>query len=372
MNSKILHIVSFDNPYPPNYGGRIDVFYKIKALKALGCSITLHCFLKNGETLHDELLKHVEKVHTYPFQHRWYNFLSLTPYSVLCRKNDSLLKNLKNSKAPVLFEGLKSTYGFESLTNPCFLRLHNKEDDYYYGLFKSESNFFKKIIYWTEALKYRSYQNKINKVKGVFSLSKAETRWTSTLNKNTAYVPVFHGNEKVEIPLSRGAYAMYHGDLTSPDNFKTALFLIDVFNELPNFQLLIAGNLTEADFKKKMHQGQAQVKYLQIQSFKDLQEMLQTAQIHISWSFQQSGTKLKALNALMNSRFNIINSNVIDDERLYNICSVCNSKDELKTAIKALYTQDFTFENLQERIEVMETLYSDKNNARLLLELLGK
>jgi len=370
VNSKILHIVSFDNPYPPNYGGRIDVFYKIKALKALGCSITLHCFLKNGETLHDELLKHVEKVHTYPFQHRWYNFLSLTPYSVLCRKNNLLLKRLKTGNETVLFEGLKSTYGFESLTNPCFLRLHNKEDDYYYGLFKSESNFFKKIIYWTEALKYRAYQNKINKFKGVFSLSKAETRWTSTLNKNTAYVPVFHGNEKVEIPLSRGAYAMYHGDLTSPDNFKTALFLIDVFNELANFQLLIAGNLTEADFKKKMNQGQAQVKYHQIQSFNDLKSLLQKAQIHISWSFQQSGTKLKALNALMNSKFNIINPNVIDDEQLHRICMVCHSKEDLKEAVINLYTQKFTIENLQERIKIMQIRYSDERNARLLMETL--
>ena len=35
MNLKNINIVSFDIPYPPNYGGIIDVFYKIKALKGM-------------------------------------------------------------------------------------------------------------------------------------------------------------------------------------------------------------------------------------------------------------------------------------------------------------------------------------------------
>ena len=32
FKDKEVHIVSFDVPYPPNYGGVIDVFYKIKTL----------------------------------------------------------------------------------------------------------------------------------------------------------------------------------------------------------------------------------------------------------------------------------------------------------------------------------------------------
>ena len=31
-----LHIISFDIPWPPNYGGVIDVFYKIKTLSEAG------------------------------------------------------------------------------------------------------------------------------------------------------------------------------------------------------------------------------------------------------------------------------------------------------------------------------------------------
>lgn len=34
-----LHVVSFQVPFPPDYGGLIDVYYKLKALKEAGCSV---------------------------------------------------------------------------------------------------------------------------------------------------------------------------------------------------------------------------------------------------------------------------------------------------------------------------------------------
>ena len=44
MSEVHLHIISFTIPYPPNYGGAIDVFYKIKALHSAGVKVHLHCF----------------------------------------------------------------------------------------------------------------------------------------------------------------------------------------------------------------------------------------------------------------------------------------------------------------------------------------
>ena len=39
MNNKTIHIIVFDVPYPSDYGGIIDVFYKLKALHQLGVNI---------------------------------------------------------------------------------------------------------------------------------------------------------------------------------------------------------------------------------------------------------------------------------------------------------------------------------------------
>lgn len=40
----ILHIVSFHIPIPQNYGGVIDIYYKVKALHDIGVKVILHCF----------------------------------------------------------------------------------------------------------------------------------------------------------------------------------------------------------------------------------------------------------------------------------------------------------------------------------------
>ena len=42
---KDLHIVCLAQPYPPNYGGAVEMYYKLKALHAAGVKITLHIFL---------------------------------------------------------------------------------------------------------------------------------------------------------------------------------------------------------------------------------------------------------------------------------------------------------------------------------------
>ena len=65
MQNKALHIISFDNPFPPKYGGVIDVFYKIKALHSLGVKIYLHCFVDEIPMVDSDLKIFVEKVYYY-------------------------------------------------------------------------------------------------------------------------------------------------------------------------------------------------------------------------------------------------------------------------------------------------------------------
>ena len=59
---KHLNIVSFNVPWPANYGGVIDVFYKIKALHDIGVKVILHCF-EYGRPQAKELENYCEKVY---------------------------------------------------------------------------------------------------------------------------------------------------------------------------------------------------------------------------------------------------------------------------------------------------------------------
>ena len=80
-SGKHLHIVSFNVPYPPDYGGVIDVFYKIKSLHDLGIKIYLHCF-PYGREESEELNKICEKVYYYPRRKFYQAIYSNVPYIV--------------------------------------------------------------------------------------------------------------------------------------------------------------------------------------------------------------------------------------------------------------------------------------------------
>ena len=60
-----LHIISFDIPYPANYGGVIDVFHKIRCLNLSGVKVILHCFEYGGKKCSAELESMCEKVYYY-------------------------------------------------------------------------------------------------------------------------------------------------------------------------------------------------------------------------------------------------------------------------------------------------------------------
>ena len=91
---KHLNIVAFDNPYPPTYGGVIDVYYKLKALANLGIKIHLHFYAKEkGDS--SELEKICEEVVIYNRSIGLFKHLSTSPYIVQSRTAKALKLNLK-------------------------------------------------------------------------------------------------------------------------------------------------------------------------------------------------------------------------------------------------------------------------------------
>ncbi|MDD3107200.1 MAG: hypothetical protein PHP65_05330 [Bacilli bacterium] len=90
MDDLHLHIIALNIPYPANYGGVIDIFYKVKDLYNNGVKIILHCF-DYGRGEQPELEKYCEKVYYYKRNTSFINSLQSTPYIVQSRKNKQLL-----------------------------------------------------------------------------------------------------------------------------------------------------------------------------------------------------------------------------------------------------------------------------------------
>ena len=140
-----LHIVCLDVPYPPDYGGVFDLFYKLPYLQKVGIYIHLHCF-DYGRGKQQELEKYCVSVQYYK---RVKKISFSLPYIVASRKNKALLSDLLKDNYPILLEGVHCTYPLldKRFTNrKLFVRLHNTEFIYYRHLYKHTSHLLKNYI----------------------------------------------------------------------------------------------------------------------------------------------------------------------------------------------------------------------------------
>lgn len=370
MPDKNLHIICFDNPYPPVYGGVIDVFYKIKALHKLGVKIDLHCFVDEIPSETSVLKSYTQNCYFYKRDKNFLNLFSVKPFSVASRRHKSLLKNLNKNNADILFEGLQCT---SIIRARCFkqrrmyLRLHNLENNYYKGLLNSETNLLKRFLYGLESFKYENYLKVLAEFCCVFTLSSFETQAVKKLYNNAEYIPVFHGNETVANSSNFGDYAFYNGDLRICDNKKAADFLIDVFQSVENYPLIIASSIENDALVKKCEQLK-NVKYEVIKNQEHLEELSRNAHINVMLSFQESGTKLKAVNALFQSRHCVINKNMLDDTRLQNLCELAETKEDFVEAIESLKSKPF--DGHKQRMLVLDEVLNDSANAQKLYDFI--
>jgi len=149
LQEKDLHIISFNIPFPANYGGVIDVFYKIVALNKIGINIHLHCF-KYGRKQSDELKKYCKNVYYYNRNMSVSRFFTTTPFIVESRTSHNLISRLLKDNYPILVEGLhcsKLLKHAELKNRKKYIRMHNIESDYYKLLAKNENNLLKKIFF---------------------------------------------------------------------------------------------------------------------------------------------------------------------------------------------------------------------------------
>ncbi|NIF05785.1 glycosyltransferase [Chryseobacterium sp. Tr-659] len=371
---KELHIISFNYPYPPSYGGIIDVFYKIKALSDLGIKIHLHCFVDQiPERIDPEVEENTENIFFYKKKKNPLLYFSGTPFAAAIRDSELLLTHLEKIKAPILFEGLQTTYVIKFLKgrgHQLYLRHHNNETAYYKGLSLSEKNIFKKIIYSIESLKYTGYQKKLlKKFNTVFCLSEKEYHEVETYSNNAQLIHIFHGNSSVKQLDKKGKYFLFHGDLTTADNKKALEETIDLFKSLPHYQLKVASDRASEDIKKKISAVE-NISLTPIQTTENLHHLLNGAHANILLSYQNSGTKVKLFNTLYNSRFVIINENITDDADLIKLCLYGSETEEIRRQIIIAATKDYN--DTENRKKVLERKHSDASKAEEIIATIFK
>lgn len=369
--NKTLHVVSFDVPFPPDYGGVIDVFYKIKSLAALGFRIKLHCWHYGRELGSEELEGFCEEVIYYK-RNRFKNpFAGVLPYIVKTRMSDELVENLNKDQAPVLFEGLHTTaplFFDEMKGRTVVVRNHNIESDYYRLLAEKESGSFKKAYFKQEAKLLKTYEEVLAKAAYVAAIS---TKDHEALSKRftSVYIPPFHPNEEVaEEVVGSKEYCLYHGNLAVGENNEAAVFLASkVFNRLP-YKLIIAGNKASSQLKEACA-GTENIEIRENLAIEEFDTLIKDARINVLPTFQDTGIKLKLINALYKGGHCVVNDEMVKNSGLEPLCVIANGADEFVHQIKGVFSKSFQNGSVARRKELLESTFSNRHSAELLAQL---
>jgi hypothetical protein len=366
-------MIAFDIPFPANYGGVIDVFYKLKALHRAGISIHLHCFeYKRGPAA--ELDQYCATVQYYQRNTGLQANFGVKPYIVASRMSEELVTNLLRDDAPILFEGLH-TCGI--ISDP---RLHgrfliyresNIEHHYYYHLFRAEKNPGKKLYFLAESVRLKLFQNILRHASVMLAVSRNDTDYLTKAfpSKKVIYLPSFHRDDDVKILPGKGTYALYQGKLSVPENSVAAEFLITRIWEDSFPQLLIAG-LDPPDWLKKLASHHANIQIIQNPSDDEMFSLIREAHVNIMVTFQPTGLKLKLLNALFNGRFCLVNPEMVAGTSLEKLCIIETGEQGLKKELLHLFSLEFTQKQIHNRQLLLMEHYSNQNNCKLLTEIL--
>ncbi|OYU96102.1 MAG: mannosyltransferase [Bacteroidetes bacterium B1(2017)] len=369
---KSLHIVSFDIPFPANYGGVIDVFYKIKALSELGIDITLHCFEYGDRQRRQELEFYCKEVYYYPRRKLVFEFW--LPYIVSSRKNSQLLSNLLLDENPILFEALHSCYYLDhpslSKRNK-MVRMHNIEHDYYAQLAQSETNIARRFYYWYESKVLKSFENIVLKAQTIWGISSKDCKdLTVQFGEKVFLLPAFHGNDNVRSKIGSGPYCFYHGKLSVAENHLAAMYLVKEVFSKTNHVLKIAGDGVKPELREAISL-QPNIELVENIGPEEITGLIENAHINVLVTFQPTGIKLKLVNVLYNGRFLLVNSSMVSGSGLEKACIIEDEPEKMALQIDALMEKEFTEQDIEWRKQLLGKQFDVLLNASKIIQHLN-
>ncbi len=374
MPTPELHIVAFDIPYPPDYGGAIDVFYKVKNLSEAGIAIYLHCPQYGDRQPSAILEEQCRKVFYYKRKTGLRGISFTVPYMVYSRRDDALLQNLLSVDAPILFDGASTSY---YLSHPALakrikiLRPQNVEQDYYRLLAGREKSIFRKVYYLIESGLLRRYENRLHAADAFFTVALHDHLFFKERypKSDHVYIPSFQPYNTVQSLTGNGSFCLYHGNLGLAENREAAIYLLDHIIPVLSFPFIIAGRNPDEMIRRKTAQY-PHCRLIENPSMEQMSGLIQDAQIHVLPTFQDTGLKLKLLHALYNGRHVVVNEAMVHGTGLAELCHVTGNTMNLTETISRLYTLPFSTEAVAQRKQTLFQYYDNRNNAAKIISFL--
>lgn len=373
-SKQALHLVAFDVPEPPDYGGAIDIYYKLRALHQNGVDVTLHAFAYGKRGNPENLRPWCKDIHIYRRRVFKNPFYGEAPYITSSRDATELIDNLLSDEAPILFEGLHSCHWLDDVRlarRIKVVRTHNIEHEYYRNLEHAETNFFKKYFFRVEAERLQRFEPVLKKASLIAAISPDDTGYFSSLYGHTEYIPAFHPNDAVACRPGVGSFVLYHGNLGVGENNQGALYLVrEVFSKM-QVPCVIAGSNPSSALRHAVS-GHPHIRLEDQLDTAGILELVAAAQVNVLCTFQGTGIKLKLINALHRGRHCVTNRTMVNHTGLENLCHVHDDPAEMAAAIEALMQTPFGPEELDRRAQLLAAGFNNVRNAARMMEAIAR
>ena len=368
-----LHVISFDVPYPANYGGAIVVYNQLLAWKSAGVKIILHAFTYGDRQAQAHLDEICHAVHYYERATGIKSAMSNLPYIVNSRKSVSLLERLKKDSLPIFFEGVHTTawIGHRDLRGrKKVLRMHNVEWQYYQSLESLGANALKGFYYKQEAKRLKAYdKSALGHGDMLFTISEKDQSYYNDRHSECHLLPAAHG-QRIDMKSGRGDYYLFHGKLSVADNKKSAIDLLQSVFVNTTYQLVIAGLDPDEELKKLVEQY-PNISLRANVSDAEMKTLIQNAHANVLYTHQDNGIKLKLLHALHIGRHCIVNTAMVSNaSNLAGLCQVATSIDEIATLVKSIDNVPFTQNEIDKRAAILSQNYDNLANTKKALEIM--
>jgi hypothetical protein len=357
-------------PFPAEYGGAIDCWNRLQALKSAGLRFHLHCFVYKSFTPHPALDTVAEVVRYYPRPFRPVLIAGELPYIISSRMNRELLKSLSHDKSPVWFEGIHTTGFSTALTGrKQFLRSHNIEHEYYAEL-SANATGMRSWIYDRESRKLETYEKATaGRFDHIFAISPHDCNWFHRHGAKVSWLAPFHGCNQLNVATGRGDYILYQGDLSLGINQEALLHLLNQLAPEYPWPVVVAGRSGSRIFEEKLR-GFPNLSREADVSHERMEFLIRNAHIVVIHTLHRSGMKIKLFPALFNARWIAATKEAMTQSHL-DAAMVEYSAIHARAALDSLWTRSFLETDLANRRAILDEHPSDARKATEIIRYLS-
>lgn len=302
-------LVAPDFPYPPNHGGRVDIWSRIKCLSQAGATIDLVVTAQRQHNkIHEPIVhEYVRNIFYFPRKKNLDFILQGTTYQIASRSGLEFFNPTSSYALAILeSEAVSAILPALDISTKKALRVHNNEVTYFKSLAQSEKNIFLKTYYYIESILYNKILGGIkDKFDYILHISKDEfelDRQNIKIADKCRFLPPYLDLVSMKAPLKKNTkIVLFIGNLFTPNNIAGLEWYMNfvhkiVFGKISDYKLIIAGN-TRGNIPKFIKSGCRNIEFFD--SPKSLNIFYQDAAVFINPMLFGAGVKLRTINAII-------------------------------------------------------------------------